>query len=315
MKKSLWVSFALAPFAKIRFVNCLLPTVMLMISISLPTLGQDAEEVIKFDISLVTVNVVVKDHKGRALLGLKSEDFLVTDENTRVSPELFESEGPASIVFVVDTSSSMRGDKWKSLNEGLKSFLKKSRVGNDYTLVAFDRSAYVVAESISAEELLKSLSTLRVGGETALYDGVMLGLQSLRRTRQQNRALVLISDGEDNSSHTKLADVEEQAFARRATIYSIGVLLDHYCSIRIAGACNCKETVKQLATITGGMAFFPDADGLARALKQISNEVNSQYSLSYYPPNKTTGWRNVQVAVAQPDSHAKLRYQQRYLMK
>jgi VWFA-related protein len=272
------------------------------------------EEVIKFDVSLVTVSVAVKDHKGRALVGLKSEDFRVTDENTPVSPEFFDTDAPANIVFVIDTSSSMKGAKWKSLLDGLKSFLKKSRVDNDYTLVAFHSSAFVVAESVSAAEVWASMGKLAPTGETALYDGLMLGLEALKRTQKRNKALVLISDGEDNASRAKLSEVEREAFSRRTTIYSVGVLLKGYCARGIKEACNGKETLNQLTEITGGVSFFPDDLELARTLKEISNEVNNQYSLSYYPPDKNTGWRRVQVSVASAN-HPNIRYQPRYLMR
>ena len=82
------------------------------------------DEVIKIDTNLVTVNVSVTDAKNRHLPGLKAEDFLVTDQGQRVRPEFFDSQGPVSIVFVVDISSSMRA-KWNNLRTGLKRFLSK----------------------------------------------------------------------------------------------------------------------------------------------------------------------------------------------
>src|SRR4029453_8980100 len=62
------------------------------------------DDVVKVNVDLITVNVAVRDGKGRSLLGLRPQDFRITDENSPVVPEFFESEGPASIVFVVDTS-------------------------------------------------------------------------------------------------------------------------------------------------------------------------------------------------------------------
>jgi len=312
MRKLQWSLGLVLPFATFASANYLLAVVILVIAFSSSAYSQ--EEVIKFDVSLVTVSVAVKDHKGHALLGLKSEDFLVTDQDTPVSPEFFDSEGPASIVFVLDTSSSMQGRRWKSLLQGLKSFVKKARASNDYTIIAFNNHAYIVAESVSAAELGKCVTQLRPYGETAMYDGVMLGLDALKRVPKRNKALILISDGEDNSSRRKLAEVEKEVVARRATIYSVGLLLNEFCRLHINEACNGKETVKQLATVTGGLAFFPNAEDLSRVLTEISSEVNSQYSLSYYPPDKNAGWRKVEVSIAHAERPT-LRYQQRYLIR
>ena len=302
----------LVPLTKFDWANTVAAAALVLLT-SVTAQAQDPE-VIRFDVSLVTLNVAVKDGKGRPLQGLQPHDFLVTDENIPVTPEFFDSEGPASIVFVIDTSSSMSGPRWKSLISGLRGFLKKAREGNDYTLIAFDRTARSLAVRVDAVEILKVLSELRPYGETALYDGVLLGLEALKSTPQRHKALVLISDGEDNSSRTGLADVEKEAFARRTTIYSIGLHLNEYCRHGIVGACNGKAAIKQLATVTGGLASFPEAQELSGVLKEIGNDVYGQYSLSYYPPDKKAGWRTVRVTVAQTERQPHLRYQERYLM-
>ena len=280
---------------------------------SLSAQAQD-DDVIKVNVDLITVNVAVRDGKGRSLLGLRPQDFRITDENSPVVPEFFESEGPASIVFVVDTSSSMGGQKWKSLISGLKDFLKKARDGNDYSLITFSNRPQLLVQSVSADELLNCLRELKPDGDTALYDGVLEGLDVLKRLPQRHKAVVLISDGEDNSSRLGLTEVEKEVSASRTTIYSVGVLLKATCRSH-GKPCDGQETVSQLAKVTGGLAFFPDARELSSVLKEISSDVRSQYSLSYYPPDKRSGWRQVQVDVAQIDRRSKLRYQQRYLLK
>jgi len=279
-----------------------------------PTQAQD-DDVVKFNCDLVTVNVAVKDGKGRSLLGLKPHDFRITDENNPVVPEFFDSEGPASIIFVVDVSSSMRGEKWNALMGGLRNFLKNARDGNDYTLIAFSTNVHVLAQSVSAAELLSRLQELKPFGETALYDGVLAGFDVLKQAPQRHRALVLISDGEDNSSRFGLAEVEKGASASRTTIYSIGLLLKDQCKDGYPNACVGQETVSRLAKVSGGLAFFPDSRKLSSVLKEISSDLTSQYSLSYYPPDKNPGWRQVHVALAETEQRPNLSYQQRYLMR
>jgi Ca-activated chloride channel homolog len=273
------------------------------------------DDVVKFNVDLVTVNVAVKDGKGRSLLGLKPHDFHITDENNPVIPEFFDGDGPASIIFVVDVSSSMRGEKWNGLMGGLRNFLKKARDGNDYTLIAFSTNVHVLARSVSAAELLSRLQDLKPFGETALYDGVLAGFDVLKQVPQRHKALVLISDGEDNSSRFGLAEVEKGALASRTTIYSIGILLKDWCKDGDQNACVGQETVSRLAKVSGGLAFFPDSRKLSSVLQEISTDVSSQYSLSYYPPDKKSGWRQVHVALAETEQRPKLRYQQRYLMR
>ncbi len=76
-----------------------------------------------------------------------------------------------------------------------------------------------------------------------------------------------------------------------------------------------KSFSRQLASVTGGLAQFPDFEGLSDVLKEINRDVSSQYSLSYYPPEKKPGWLRVQVSFAQAQRHCNFRYQERYLMR
>jgi hypothetical protein len=125
---------------------------------------------------------------------------------------------------------------------------------------------------------------------------------------------VLISDGEDNSSRFGLADVETAVSASRTTIYSIGLLLKNQCKIGLKNACVGQDTVNKLAKVSGGLTFFPTSEKLSSVLKEISSDVSSQYSFSYYPTDKRPGWRQVRIDVAQAERRPKLRYQERYLI-
>ena len=121
----------------------------------------------------------------------------------------------------------------------------------------------------------------------------------------------MLSDGEDNSSHAELAHVQQETLAHRATIYPIGILLDERFR---AGQSKGKQLLNELAAATGGIVRFPEAQQIPAVLEVIAADLNSQYSLGYYPPNKTAGWRNIQITI--PNSQRlNLRYQTRYLMR
>jgi VWFA-related protein len=164
---------------------------------------------------------------------------------------------------------------------------------------------------VNAEQLWASFKSLQPNGDTALYDALLMGLETLEGVPQRHRALVLLSDGEDNSSHASLANVQQQALAQRSTIYPIGILLDQ----RLWPAqTNGKNILSELAAATGGLVRFPEARHIPDVLELIAADLNSQYSLGYYPPDKIAGWRNIQITI--PNSQRlNLRYQARYLMK
>jgi VWFA-related protein len=270
-------------------------------------------EVLKVDVALVTVNVNVSDGKGRPLSSLKAEDFQVTDEGQTVTLGFFECQGPASIVLVVDISSSMRGPKWRSLKAGLKNFLARAPAANDYTLITFSDSPQLVARSVHADELWRILDGLHPLGHTALYDAMLLGLNTLGELPQRHKSLVLFSDGEDNVSRVGLPAVQQEALTRRATIYTIGILPDDP-SMLVYGQSG-KQLLKELATTTGGLVHFPMSGEVDEVLRKINSDMSNQYSLGYYLPDKTPGRRRIQVNLAQDAGSLKLRYQQSYLIR
>jgi Ca-activated chloride channel homolog len=282
-----------------------------LITLSFASVKAQDDEVLRIDTSLVTVNVSVTDGKNRHLPGLKAEDFSVMDQGKPVRPEFFDTKGPVSIVFLVDISSSMRG-KWENLRTGLKKFLAKGREGSDYTLIAFNEKPKLIASSVNAEEFWKNFNSLKPYGETALYDALLLGLDALERVPQRHRALVLLSDGEDNCSHAGLALVQQEALAHRATLYPVGILIDQHLSPYQPDG---KKLLNELAQATGGIVHFPAPEQIRAVLETINADVTNQYSLSYYPPEKAPGWRTVQVNVARMSSRLNVRYQQRYFLR
>jgi VWFA-related protein len=130
---------------------------------------------------------------------------------------------------------------------------------------------------------------------------------------QRHKSLVLFSDGEDNVSRVGLPAVQQEALSRRATIYTVGILPDDP-SLLVYGQ-NGKQLLKELATSTGGLVHFPVSGEVNAVLRKINADMSNQYSLGYYPPDKTPGRRSIQVHLAQDAGSLKLRYQQSYLIR
>jgi VWFA-related protein len=275
--------------------------------------AQDPVDVIKIGVDLVTVNVSVTEKKGHPVMGLQRENFFVTDQGKPVPLEFFDSNGPASIVFVVDISSSMRGDKWQNLMKAMKKFLATTQEGSDYTLIVFGDRPQLVARAVNASELWRDLASLRPYGNTALYDGMLLGLNALERLPQRHKAIVLLSDGEDNFSRSLLSDVQQAARAHRATIYTVGLLLKEFDGAPWQQ--KSKELLDKLTAATGGLILLPAPEQIQRVLEQINADVSGHYCLSYYPPDTVIGWRRIQVAIARGPQQVNLRYQERYLRR
>ncbi len=275
--------------------------------------AQDPVDVIKIGVDLVTVNVSVTEKKGRPVMGLQRENFFVTDQGKPVSLQFFDSNGPASIVFVVDISSSMRGEKWENLMKAMKKFLATAREGSDYTLVVFGDRPQLVARAVNASELWRDLASLRPYGMTALYDAMLLGLNALERLPQRHKALVLLSDGEDDFSRSCLSDVQQAARTQRATIYTVALLL----KLRdlTPWQPHGKELLDKLTSTTGGLMLLPAPEQIRGVLEQINADVSGHYCLSYYPPDTVNGWRHIQVAIARSPHEVNLRYQDRYLRR
>lgn len=274
------------------------------------------EEVVKVGVDLVTVNVSVTDGGKRPVTGLLAADFAVLEEGRAMNLDFFEGQGPASLVFVVDTSTSMKYEKWGKLQAALKKFLSHAREGNDYTLVAFADRPRLVAESVNAEKLWQSVKALEPDGRTALYDALLLGLDALGRSPRRHKALILLSDGEDSRSRAVLADVRAEALARRATVYTVGISRDLFPKfVPSAEERQGREILKRLAAATGGLSFFPEPDEISGVLDGINADLNGQYTLGYYAVDKAPGWRKIQVSVMPTPRRLLLRYQQRYLRR
>ena len=234
------------------------------------------------------VNVVftVTDKHGHRVTDLKKGDFTVVDDNK--SPDEIrsfsaETNLPLQVGLLIDASNSVR-DRFKFEQESAIEFLNQTiRPRYDRAfVVGFDVTPEVTQDFTDNTELLAhGVHELRPGGGTALYDAIYFACRDKLLKAPKNtpvrRAIILLSDGEDNQSHVTREEAIEMAQRAEAIIYTI--------STNVSGTKGPGDKVlERIADATGGRPFFPfQIREVADAFAAIQEELRSQYAISYKP--------------------------------
>ena len=231
---------------------------------------------------VVSLNVSVTDELGRSISGLSRENFKLFDNKSEQEILYFEdTDAPASIGIVFDLTGSMSGSKMARAVSVLQHFFEVSNPDDEYSVIgAMNGSARLIVDrSGDSESIVSRISTARSGGETALYDACYLGIRTLDRGTRPKRALVIISDGEDNHSRFRFRDLYRLMQESGVLVYSVGILEDHGTDYDFGRA-----ALEEISSASGGKAFFPQSDSeLWSALESIAVELRRQYSIGYRP--------------------------------
>jgi Ca-activated chloride channel family protein len=244
----------------------------------LPTLRTRTDE--------VNVVFTVMDKKGRHITDLKQNDFRVVDDNKppdQIRSFQAETNLPLMVGLLIDASNSVR-DRFKFEQESAIEFLNQTiHLQKDKAfVVGFDVTPEVTQDfTDNTEALAHGVHDLRPGGGTALYDALYFACRDkLLKTAKGltvRRAIILLSDGDDNQSHVTREEAIEMAQRAEAIIYTI--------STNVSGTKGQGDKVlERIADATGGHAFFPfQIRDVANAFAEIQDELRSQYAISYKP--------------------------------
>jgi len=262
----------------------------------------DSEAVAVIRVRPNEVNVVftVTDKHGRRITDLKQNDFHVLDDNK--PPEIIrsfhaESNLPLQVGLLIDASNSVR-DRFKFEQESAIEFLNQTvQPRKDQAFViGFDVTPEVTQDFTDNSELLAhGVHALRPGGGTALYDALYYAcrdkLLKAPKSITVRRAIILLSDGDDNQSHVTREEAIEMAQRAEAVVYTI--------STNVSGTPGPGDKVlDRIADATGGRPFHPfQIRDVANAFAEIQDELRSQYAISYKPADfKTDGhYRSIDI--------------------
>ena len=257
-----------------------------------PPIPDDADTRIVVGVNRVDVLFTVSDKKGRFVTDLGKPDFEVFENKKPQTVLEFaaESDLPLRLAILIDTSNSIR-DRFRFQQEAATRFIDGViRPHQDKAaLVSFDTAAELVADlTDDTDKLNKAVQNLRPGGGTALYDAIFFAsrdkLMQDQPRHKFRRAMVILSDGEDNNSRYTRDQALEMAQKADVVVYTISTNITRVPT-------DGDKIMRYLAYETGGLSFFPfKAEDLSQSFENIANELRHQYMLLYRPePLKQDG--------------------------
>jgi Ca-activated chloride channel homolog len=248
---------------------------------------EDSVPTIRRRVSEVNVVFTVTDKHGHYVKDMKKEDFKVIDDGKpaeEIRSFARETDLPLQVGLLVDASNSVR-DRFKFEQQSAIEFLNQTiRPHYDKAFtVGFDSTPEVTQDFTDDALLLaKGVNALRPGGGTALYDAIYFACRDKLLKAPDpgvavRRAIILLTDGDDNQSHVSREEAIDMAERAEVIVYTI--------STNISGSKSSGDKVLQrIADATGGRAFFPfQLTDVANAFGEIQDELRSQYAISYKP--------------------------------
>jgi Ca-activated chloride channel family protein len=271
--------------------------------IQLPGGDVDDKNPVITNTDLITFTVTVTDIYGRFVSGLGRNAFSIFEDKEQQDITFFSDEdSPVSVGILFDVSGSMSGDKVRRARDALAHFVQTSHDRDEYFLIGFNSRAQLLMDRTrDGQAVLDKLTFVQTKNNTALYDACYLGVERVQRGAHPKRALLLISDGQDNNSRYTFNELRRVLKESDVVLYAIGILggSDVGSSLGMEG----QGILDELAGVSGGKAFYPrSAAEMDDIFEQIALELRHQYSIGYRPPNFVSNgkWHRIKVKVAPP---------------
>ena len=257
---------------------------------------------LRVGVNLVLVPVAVTDAANRPVTTLQKSDFTVYEGNEKQEIQSFSIEpDPISVGVILDVSKSM-SDKMDTERAAVAEFFKNANPQDDYFVITLsDRPRLVADTTQSLDEIEEKLSYVVPDGNTALLDGIYVGVAKLRTARYKRRALLVISDGGDNHSHYNAKETKSLVQEADVLVYSIGIIDNMPVPVfKTIEEKLGKRLLTEITDATGGRTIVADnRTKVADIAATISRELREQYVLGYRPSNALHDgkWRKIKVRV------------------
>lgn len=272
--------------------------------------------VVRVDSSLVLIQANVTDAIGAPQMGLRRENFrLSEDGDVQTIVHFNQEDAPVSVGVLFDASGSMRNKIQKSA-EAAASFFKTANPEDEFFLVKFnDRAKIAVPFTSDSGLVFNAIANTRAIGQTSLLDAVYLALGQMRKARNQRKALVIISDGGDNWSRHSIREVTSALSESDVVVYALGIFDADYGSKHPAEERRGPGLLKDLAEQTGGRHLpVTNINDLPAISARVGLELRNQYVLGYYSTNEARDgkYRKTVLQVTAPELAHSLRTSYRH---
>lgn len=264
----------------------------------LPAIAQENDDVVKVDASIVVLNAIITDSKGRHVPGLKQSQFTILENGVEQEIATFTTEEtPYAAVILLDTSGSMDQRIALARSAAIR-FLDGLRENDNAEIYRFDSKVTLVQKFSNSRDVDEKIFDLRADGMTSLNDAIYKAAVDLSTRPEKRRAIIVLSDGMDTSSGRSADKALKAALAANAVIYTVDMS-----SVTTDGRSRQQNqgVLRQYAEKSGGMfVSTPGGAAMRAAFESIVDELGNQYTIAYEPKNTTKDgkWRTVEVRVA-----------------
>jgi Ca-activated chloride channel homolog len=238
---------------------------------SVPPPSQKKEEKFVIKTNMVSVTVTVSDQNRRFVTGLEKKDFEVYDDKVKQDIALFSTQdSPLTLGIVYDVSGSMNPLSRQSFH-ALKGLFEYSHSDDEYFVISFSNRSKLIQDFTSVpENIINKAVFIKPKGGTALFDGIYMALEKVKQGRHEKKALLIISDGEENSSRYSFKELRNSLRETDAQLYAIGL--------------GEGGSLPQITQTSGGLTFFPQEYGeVADIYARIALMLRNQYVIGFYP--------------------------------
>ena len=253
------------------------------------------------------VSVAVVDRQERPVGGLWRGDFALYDGKERREIVSFaDADVPATVGVLLDVSGSMKGRRTRAVVRGaLLRFFADCNPSDEFFLIAFNQGVQLLLDATSdPHAVIAALdrygAAAESGGQTALFDALYLALNRAARGRHARRALLLVTDGEDNASRYTFNEVRRALRESDVIAYSVtpvGVT-NGMVELDRGG----RAALRELTDLSGGAAFYAwSEEGLHGAMAKVAAQIRRRYTLGFVPAPaaRADGWHELKIRLAE----------------